>query len=151
MPATHDAWKFSAVTLRLDGVHHAEAWLKWATEAGYHISSPEDMATLVLQFKGNPSQVIAAIKIQFPYRNGRIQQSSYQRKLLYEAMIKAFDLADLKKICFFLGINHEELPDHGHLGGLVRELIARVENHGRLPELIQLCRDERPHLNWVSA
>ncbi|MCA9956495.1 MAG: hypothetical protein KC434_17320, partial [Anaerolineales bacterium] len=71
-----------------------------------------------------------------------------QRKRFRQNMIDAFNLEELKDICFDLEINHESLPSHTQLNGFVRELIGFAQRQGRLNELIQVLQAERPHLEW---
>ena len=151
VPSLQEGWSFCASVHELKGVPEAEAWLVWADDAGYQIPSLEVMVGVVLALKGNPSQIIEVIKTQFPRSNGRIKAkiSIYeQRKRLHENMSQAFSLSELKNICFYMEINHEILPDHDHIGGFVRELLAYAGRIGRLQELVQVCQTERPHLEW---
>jgi tetratricopeptide (TPR) repeat protein len=58
-----------------------------------------------------------------------------------------FNVDELRTLCFSLGIEDEDLP--GRKSGMVRELIRHCERHGRTPELLDLARQARPHVNWI--
>lgn len=150
-PAVQTAWSFCASLQELTGVHKAQDWLTWAEKAGYQVPSLEVLAGVVLALKGNPSQIIEVIQAEFPRASGPIRPKESlvaQRRRFFRNMTETFSLKELKNICFFLGIEYENLPDHDQKDGFVRELLAYAERIGRLKELIQECQAERPHLEW---
>lgn len=152
-PELQEGWSFCATLRELKGVADAEAWLVWAAEAGYQVPSLEYLAGAVVALKGNPSQIAAFIKAQFPYSEASVEPAksvSARRRLIRRNMVEAFNLDQLKDICFDLEINHEHLPGHTQLKSFVRELIAYVGRIGRLDELIRICQEERPHLRWAG-
>lgn len=113
--------------------------------------SLEVLVGVGLALKGNPSQIHETIKTQFPKRRGPVKTKSSvyaQHRRLRENLIDGFSLGELKDICFGMEINYETLPDHGHLNGFVRELLAHAERIGRSNELVQVCQAQRPHLEW---
>ncbi len=63
-------------------------------------------------------------------------------------MVNAFNLAELKNICFDIDIRYEDLPDHDILSRLASEMVAYVIRVQRLPALIEQCRAKRPQLAW---
>jgi hypothetical protein len=151
VPAVRESWSFCASVHELKGVSEAEAWMEWAEEVGYQIPSLEVMVGIVLALKGNPSQIIEVIETQFPRSNGEIRPKislTEQRKQWRRNMTEVFNLSELKDICFDMGINYDDLSGHDKRGDLVRELLAFAERVGRLHELIQVCQQERPHLEW---
>ena len=151
VPQLREAWSFCASLQDLQGIQEARVWLEWATETGYQVPSLEMLSGVVLALAGNPSKIIEVIKTQFPRANGLVapKESIYeQRKRFRQNMIDAFNLEELKDICFDLEINHESLPSHTQLNGFVRELIGFAQRQGRLNELIQVLQAERPHLEW---
>ena len=151
VPVTQTGWGFCASLQELEGIHEAEAWLVWAEQVGYQIPSLEILAGAVLALDGNPSKIIEVIKTKFGKQRGLLKAKAsvrIQRKVIRENMIKGFSISELKDICFDMEIDYEELPDHGHLKGFVRELLAFAKRIGRLIELIEVCRSERPHLDW---
>ncbi|VAW38793.1 hypothetical protein MNBD_CHLOROFLEXI01-1148, partial [hydrothermal vent metagenome] len=151
VPAMQEAWSFCASLQELEGIHEAKEWLAWAEAVGYQVPSLEVLAGVVLALKGNPSQIIEVIKTQFPRSNGPIKSKDslvQQRRKFFNNLTQAFTLTELKKTCFFLGIDHESLPNHNQKESFVIELLGHVERHGRLREFIQECQAERPHLAW---
>ncbi|MCA9942109.1 MAG: ATP-binding protein [Anaerolineales bacterium] len=151
VPQPREAWSFCASLQDLPGIKEARIWLEWATEAGYQVPSLETLSGVVLALAGNPSKIIEVIKTQFPCINGPVtsKDSIYeQRKRFRENIIDGFSISELKDICSDMEIDYENLPDHGHKKGFVRELIAHTERANRYHELIQVLQAERPHLEW---
>lgn len=151
VPTLRPEWDFCASLRELAGIQEAEEWLAWATGAGYQVPSLEILAGVVLALKGNPSQIIEVIKTQFPRSGGPVQPKATireQRRQLRQLLTDYFSLSELKNICFDLDIDYENLPEHDHKSGFVRELLAFAGRIGRLQELIQVCREERPQLAW---
>ncbi len=151
VPTIQATWEFSASLQDLKGVHDVEEWLVWAGKAGYQIPTPENLITIVEALNGNPSQIIEFIKTQFPLTTTPLksQEPDYsQRKRFFENLTKFFSLSELKNICFFIGVDYENLPEHDQKTSFVRELLGHVGRIGRLQELIQVCQQERPQLVW---
>jgi hypothetical protein len=151
VPEPREAWSFCASRCELQGIYEAEAWLIWAEEAGYQLPSLEWMAGVITALKGNPSQIIQVITTAAPRRAGPIstKETVYgQRKQLRQNMTTAFNLEELRNICFDLEIEYENLSNHTQRDAFVRELIAYTQRVGRLAELVEVLRAERPHLEW---
>ena len=93
------------------------------------------MAGVITALKGNPSQIIQVITTTTPQRVGPIstKETVYnQRKQLRQNMTNAFNLEDLRNICFDLEIEYENLSNHTQRDAFVRELIAYTQRVGRL-------------------
>jgi hypothetical protein len=151
LPTPRPEWDFCASLHQLAGIGEAEEWLAWANTAGYQVPSLEVLAGVVLALKGNPGQIVEVIKTQFPQSGGPVQPKATireQRRQLRQLLTDFFSLSELKNICFDLEIDYENLPEHDQKSGFVRELLAYAGRIGRLHELIQLCREERPQLAW---
>lgn len=58
-----------------------------------------------------------------------------------------FSESELKSLCFDLGIDYENLGGSTK-SGKVLELIQMTQRHGRLSELVDLVRQQRPHASW---
>jgi len=58
-----------------------------------------------------------------------------------------FDEEEARTLCFELGIEYDDLGGRGRRAKL-RELIACAERNGRLPDLVELVRQYRPHHRW---
>lgn len=66
---------------------------------------------------------------------------------LRDQLIEAFNLSELKKLCFDLDIRHESLPGET-IDDKARELVAYCCRHGRLPQLVAKCRLLRANRSW---
>jgi internalin A len=64
---------------------------------------------------------------------------------LLRQMEGVFSLEEVKRVCFDLGIEYEDLSGDSRSGN-IRELLRYAERHGRLPDLVQLMQHHRPHL-----
>jgi formylglycine-generating enzyme required for sulfatase activity len=69
------------------------------------------------------------------------------RSKLLEAMTETFGEGDLRTLCFELGLDYDDLPAGGR-SDKARDLILLCERTGRLDELLTLCRQKRPHIDW---
>jgi tetratricopeptide (TPR) repeat protein len=60
----------------------------------------------------------------------------------------AFNLAELQELCFALAVDYENLGEGGKSQKIIAllYLLARAE---QLPQLIALCQQERPSLDWT--
>lgn len=76
-----------------------------------------------------------------------LSASLYDLPALLRQMEGAFDLEDVKRLCFDLGIEYEDLTGDGCSGNM-RELLRYAERHNRLPELVQLLQQQRPGRLW---
>jgi internalin A len=73
--------------------------------------------------------------------------SLYDLPALLRQMEGAFNLEDVKRLCFDLGIEYEDLTGDGRSGNM-RELLRHVERHNRLPDLVHLLQQQRPRVLW---
>ncbi len=64
---------------------------------------------------------------------------------------ESFNLDEIKNLCFDLGINYENLPGEMTLTGRSRELVNYCQRNGRLADLITLCAEQRPPLDWWAG
>jgi hypothetical protein len=78
------------------------------------------------------------------YKAGPLDGASRSR--LRKNLITTFGLSDLQDICGALDVDYESLP--AGKGGLARELVLYCERRGMVPKLIEICRAERPGVNW---
>lgn len=72
------------------------------------------------------------------------------RTALSQLLTEHFDEAELRTLCFDMGLDYESLPAQGR-AGKVREIVAQVERRGAITELIAQCRRQRPDVFWVEA
>jgi len=83
---------------------------------------------------------------QRDYNAGPLDGASRSR--LRKNLITTFGLSDLQDICGALDVDYESLP--AGKGGLARELVLYCERRGMVPKLIEICRAERPGVNWYA-
>lgn len=67
---------------------------------------------------------------------------------LRRLIVRYFDEASLKNLCFDLQIQYDALEGSG-TANKARELIEYMEQRGNLEALITLCRQERPNVVWT--
>lgn len=73
--------------------------------------------------------------------------SNAQLVTLTDLTSRYFNLADIRDLCFRLGIDYEDVAGAGK-SDRVRELVLMVDRNGRLPELVALLKQLRPHVTW---
>ncbi len=76
---------------------------------------------------------------------GQQAEESVDSMKLYNAMIGAYNLAEIKLLCTKLGIDYENISGET-LGMKINDLIAYCKRHGKYQELINKVQEERPHL-----
>ncbi len=69
---------------------------------------------------------------------------------LRQLLVEYFNDSELQELCFDLGVSYEEVPGRGKREKAM-ELIAFMERRGRLPELLDLCRQRRANINWPAV
>lgn len=72
------------------------------------------------------------------------------RATFHDQMADAFNLDEIRQICFDLLVNFEELPGET-LSAKCRELYLHIEKRGDLPKLVVACQRERPSANWTPT
>jgi hypothetical protein len=65
---------------------------------------------------------------------------------LFKLIKNAFNLDEVKTLCFQIGIDYEILPGEGK-HGKIREFIIYCVKRQRISGLLTLLQDERPELN----
>ena len=58
-----------------------------------------------------------------------------------------FDLEDMRTLCFDLGLRYDNLRGEDKTAK-ARELVDLMVRRGRLDELVEMCREERPKVKW---
>ena len=72
------------------------------------------------------------------------------RTQLREWLERSFDEEELRTLCFDLLVDYESLGGQGK-AGKVRALIAYMERHNRIEELIQYCAQKRLDFPWKNV
>jgi hypothetical protein len=65
-------------------------------------------------------------------------------------MLRHFDENELEDLCFDLRVDYEQLAGD-EKRKKTRSLINKMERENRLPELIDLCTQIRPHVDWSDT
>jgi WD40 repeat protein len=73
--------------------------------------------------------------------------SEFDRSRLLLAMKEAFSEEDLRTLCFELGIVYDDLPPGGR-ADRARELIILCQRTNRFEQLLQICQQRRPLVDW---
>ncbi len=69
---------------------------------------------------------------------------------LRQIIERHFDDEEMHTLCFDLGIDYDSLGAQGK-AAKARELVAYLARHGRLDELIELGRQQRPDIDWEAV
>jgi F-box protein 11 len=69
---------------------------------------------------------------------------------LFNVLRTAFSLEDLRTLSFLLGVDDDSLKQDNR-DVLARELIRHMRHNGRLDELVERARRERPNIQWPGS
>lgn len=69
------------------------------------------------------------------------------RTYLRQKLIDHFSEVELRELCFDLAVEYDDLPGRSRRENAM-ELIVFLDRRGRLAELIALCRQLRPNVEW---
>ena len=69
------------------------------------------------------------------------------KQKLRKALEASFNVDELKTLCVDLGVEYENLGGEGKEGN-IRELVELMDRTDRTCDLIKLCEERRPHINW---
>lgn len=150
VPEPTSEWGYCCSYRQLQGVPEAQAWLPVAQAMGKQVASLDYLAGVCAALRGNPGQILDFIRL---LPDSEIQQQppstlAARRGQWRQMIIEAFELSEMKDICFDLGIDDENLSQDDTKSEFVLSLLKYLEKRGRLAELIELCRQQRPHLVW---
>lgn len=71
-------------------------------------------------------------------------------KYLHEKMVEHFDAAEVRRLCFGLGIEYDDLQGEGRADKLV-SLISLIERRGMIASFIKEVTKTRPDVLWKQA
>ena len=83
----------------------------------------------------------------YPHLSSTDPQALRQRARLRQTLATRFNLGELRTLCFDLGIDYDDLPAEGK-ANKARELVAYLERHQRLQDLVALGQHRRPDIDW---
>jgi formylglycine-generating enzyme required for sulfatase activity len=66
---------------------------------------------------------------------------------LYRQIVERLDAEAVQTLCFYVGVDYDDLSGEGR-AGKVRELLEALRRQERVPELVQAARDLHPDLAW---
>lgn len=66
---------------------------------------------------------------------------------LRQQIVQSFNLDDLQLLASDLSVAYDDLP-HDTRSEFAEALIGYCHRNGRLPALLTLCRNQRPHITW---
>ena len=78
---------------------------------------------------------------------GQAETLLINRIRLRELMVRYFNKTELETLCFDLGIDKDNLPN-ATKPELAQEIILYCERHDKLENLLEICRQQRPHAEW---
>lgn len=100
---------------------------------------------------GSPAQTHEEIQSSAAFQNLPLQKSVLSNRnillTLRDNLNTYFSVSELRSLCFDLGIDYENLAGDSK-NVKVMELVQMMQRHGRLPELVDLVRQQRPHVSW---
>ena len=83
------------------------------------------------------------------YESSGNTSSSGRYSLLLENLVRYFSINDLRTISFELGLDYENLKGDTKQV-LARELISYCEHRGQIPDLVAVCKEQRPRVEkWI--
>ncbi len=77
-------------------------------------------------------------------------ESAQYLSTLHKQVDRYFSFSEVKTLCFNLGVDYENIPGDGR-SAFIRNLIISLAKQNRLPELINLVRQERPFVDWQDV
>jgi len=111
-------------------------------EMGHSMSFP--LPSPALAVLGALSDDVATEVVRAPEEKGERLDS---RARLRQALTTHFSAEELRTLCFDLGVDYENLAGEGK-ADTARELVAHLERHGRIPDLIAIASKQRPNVSW---
>jgi hypothetical protein len=69
---------------------------------------------------------------------------------LWRAIVTYFNLEELRNVCFQLSIDYESLGGETK-EAKARELVSYCNRHGRISDLLDICRRQRPHAAYFTS
>jgi hypothetical protein len=119
-----------------------------AIEAG-----PRVPLKLELELEDETGLLVDIIHLDIQVRSGLgFEHVPIQNHLskLHKLIVEHFDRGELRSLCFELNIDYDVLPGDDGKANKVRELLVYLDRRERIPELLQICRRDRPKLAWYD-
>lgn len=81
------------------------------------------------------------------YQPGQVRTFFANLGQLRQRLNISFNTKELKELCFDLGIDYDNLSG-SEKGEKIIEVVTYLDRRNRLNELLSMCRDLRPDVNW---
>lgn len=133
-----------ATTLRGD---ESFGWTQIFIPAGSEKTYGE--MTLQERHKNSSRREVVTQFIETIFNQEHVDLALEKKVQLREQILASFTLAELKSICFDLGIDHEELAYQGKTR-FTEEIISYCAKRGTSPQLADCLKRQRPNLNWPT-
>jgi len=122
------------------------------------LEMPEDVALrLVSKFKAGDSEIrelrIVEVKLGIsvtPSPSVKPFSRQIDPAKLRQVLTERFNESELRNLCFDLHVDYESLTGAGK-EDKARELVAYLERRGRLSELVETGKRQRPDIDWVTT
>jgi hypothetical protein len=69
---------------------------------------------------------------------------------LRQILATRFDEHELRTPCFDLAVDYDDLPGQGR-ASKARELVSHFQHHDRIPELVEVGKQQRPDISWGNV
>jgi hypothetical protein len=66
---------------------------------------------------------------------------------LHQTLSKRFDEEELRTLCFYMGIDYDDLRGEGK-AAKARELLAYLDRHDEIPKLVEAVKELHPAASW---
>ena len=83
----------------------------------------------------------------FPQHDLLINAENELETQLYALIKTGFNISELNEICFLIGIDEDSIAGNT-IEDRSRSLIRYAFRHNQLQQLVNRCKELRPHLNW---
>jgi ATP-dependent Clp protease ATP-binding subunit ClpA len=119
--------------------------LGWALDVNLDQATPavalagEELSCLIIDAPRIPETVSGMYD--------ELELSPQQLGPLLQVMEERFSLEEIKKLCFLLGIDYENLPGQGKLSKIM-DLLSYMLRYGRVFELLKKCQELRSDIEW---
>ncbi|MEM7114299.1 MAG: hypothetical protein AAF614_17825 [Chloroflexota bacterium] len=145
VPEPNLEWAAFVKIHQLNGISDARAWLPVAEAIGREVPSLDYLAGACAMVQGNPRLMLQFLKL-LP-KKAIPTPTEVAQAQLRQIMEAHFNETELRVLCFDLDVDYEDLSTKPH-GSKVRGLIEYSKTRSRFSDLVNVCRQLRPKLNW---
>ena len=77
-------------------------------------------------------------------------KDTHQLKQIHQQILQHFNDEELRTLCFHVGVEYDDLGGRGRAAN-ARELVQWTQRNNRLPSLMALIKEARPHVPDIVA